>query len=89
MGYLCPGGKVWARMSLQTDQNNCLHSQIWSKNIDGKVHIFWEGHKILRNLHLTFVYMYYRQKKGEDFAKFCGLLWIYELYVPVSFSAEK
>ena len=21
----------------------------------GKVHIFWEGHKILRNLHLTFV----------------------------------
>ena len=26
MGYLCPGGKVWARMSLQTDQNNCLNS---------------------------------------------------------------
>ena len=24
----------------------------------GKVHIFWEGHKILRNLHLTFVCMY-------------------------------
>ena len=21
----------------------------------GKVHIFWEGHKMLRNLHLTFV----------------------------------
>ena len=24
--------------------------------------------------------MYYRQKYGEDFAKFCGLLRIYELY---------
>ena len=28
----------------------------------GKVHIFWEGHKILRNLHLTFVYSTYKQK---------------------------
>ena len=27
-----------------------------------KVHIFWEGHKILRNLYLTFVCMYCRQK---------------------------
>ena len=27
-----------------------------------KVHIFWEGHKNLRNLHLTFVYSTYRQK---------------------------
>ena len=27
-----------------------------------KVHIFWEGHKILQNLHLTFVCMYSRQK---------------------------
>ena len=26
-----------------------------------KVHIFWEGHKILRNLHFTFVCMYCRQ----------------------------
>ena len=42
MGYLCPGGKVWARMSLQTDQNNCLHSQIWSIDIDGKVELFLE-----------------------------------------------
>ena len=25
-----------------------------------KVHIFWEGHKILRNLHLTFDYSTYR-----------------------------
>ena len=27
-----------------------------------KVRIFWEGHMILRNLHLTFVYSTYRQK---------------------------
>ena len=45
-----------------------------------KVHIFWEGHKILRNLHLTFDCMYCGQKLGEDFAKFCGLLRKYELY---------
>ena len=45
-----------------------------------KVHIFWEGHKILQNLHLTFDCMYCSQKLGEDFAKFCGLLRIYELY---------
>ena len=47
---------------------------------DDKVRIFREGHKILRNLPLTFVYSTYRQKKGEDFAKFCGFLRIYELY---------
>ena len=33
-----------------------------------KVRIFWEGHKILRNL--TFVYSTYRQKLGGDFATF-------------------
>ena len=44
-----------------------------------KVHIFWEGHKILRNLPLTFDYSTYSQKLGEDFEKFCGLLRIYEL----------
>ena len=44
-----------------------------------KVHIFWEGHKILRNFHLTFVLCPASQKYGENFAKFCGLLRIYEL----------
>ena len=34
----------------------------------------------MRNLRLTFDCMYCRQKQGEDFAKFCGLLRIYELY---------
>ena len=36
--------------------------------------------KILRNLPLTFDYSTYGQKLGEDFAKFCGLIRIYELY---------
>ena len=44
-----------------------------------KVHIFWEGHKILRDLPLTFDCLYCSQK-GEDFTQFCGLLRIYELY---------
>ena len=47
---------------------------------DSKIHIFCEGHKILRNIHLTFDYSTYSQKKGEHFAKFCGLLRRYEIY---------
>ena len=39
-----------------------------------KVHIFWEGYKILRNLPLTFDWHYIGQKLGEDFAKLCDLL---------------
>ena len=34
----------------------------------------------MRNLPLTFDCMYCSQKLVEDFAKFCGLLRIYELY---------
>ena len=42
--------------------NNCIcdnemqkwQSKGWHCDI-GKVHIFWEGHKILRNFHITFV----------------------------------
>jgi len=37
--------------------------------------------KILLNLPLTFDYSTYGQKLEEDFAKFCGLLRIYELYL--------
>jgi hypothetical protein len=48
-------------------------------NYTVKVHIFWEGHKIMQNLHLTFDCMYCSQKLGEDFAKFCGLIRKYEL----------
>ena len=35
---------------------------IQQQSLQGKVHIFWESHKILQNLHLTFVCMYCRQK---------------------------
>ena len=35
----------------------------------------------MRNLHLTFVLCSASQKEGGDFAKFCGLLRIYELYM--------
>ena len=45
-----------------------------------KVHIFWEGDKILWNLHDRFVLFSASQIYGGDFAKFCGLLRIYELY---------
>ena len=51
-----------------------------SKKGPNKVRISCEGHKILQNLHLTFDCMYCSQKLGEDFAKFCGLLRIFELY---------
>ena len=44
-----------------------------------KVHIFWESHKILQNLHQLFDWQYIEQIIGGDFAKFCGLLKIYEL----------
>ena len=44
-----------------------------------KVHIFWEGHKILRNLHRRFVLCSASQIYSRKFAKFCGLLRIYEL----------
>ena len=42
--------------------------------IYAKVHIFWEGHKILRNIHLTFDWHNLGQKWNGDFAQFCGLL---------------
>ena len=45
-----------------------------------KVHIFWEGHKIFRNLHCRFVLCSDGQIYSGDFAKFHGLLRIYELY---------
>ena len=39
-----------------------------------KVHIFWEGHKVLRNLPRFFWQIY-----GGDFTKISGLLRVYEL----------
>ena len=45
-----------------------------------KVHIFWEGHKILQNLHHRFDRYNIGQVYGGDFVKIWGLLRIYELY---------
>ena len=53
-----------------------------------KVHIFWEGHKIFRNLHFTFDYSTYSQKYGEDFAKILWLsqnIWILPNKIPLTF----
>ena len=41
-----------------------------------KVRIFWEDHKILQSLHCRFDI---GQINGGGFAKFCGLVRIYEL----------
>ena len=43
-----------------------------------KVHIFWEGHKFLQNLHQLFVLCSASQIIGGDFTKLCGFLRIYE-----------
>ena len=47
-----------------------------------KIHIFRKGHKILRNLPQLFVVCTRTASQiiSGDFAKFCGLLRIYELY---------
>ena len=39
-----------------------------------KVHIFWESHKILRNLQLTFVLYYLHRTKLRW--RFCKILWL-------------
>ena len=49
-----------------------------------KVHTFWEGHKMLENIHRRFVLCSASQIYVGDFAKFCGLLRIYELYPKLS-----
>ena len=43
----------------------------------------------MRNLHCRFDWHYIEKIYGEDFAKFCGLLRIYELYYTYVFSGEK
>ena len=78
---------VWPRFAqpCAQNQNRCINSlnvawtagkfsRVHFDSFFVKVHIFWEGHKIFRNLHLTFDYSTYSQKLGKDFAKFCGLL---------------
>ena len=60
----------WLQFSNVIEQDKNTHPS----KIAVKVHIFWEGHKILRNLHQLFVLCTASQIIGGDFAKFCGLL---------------
>ena len=46
-----------------------------------KVPLFWERHKILRNLHQLFDWQYRGQIVDEDIVKFCGLLRIFQPYI--------
>ena len=46
----------------QVLEATCAPEQYCSRMIVSKVQIFWEGHKILRNLPLTFDYSTYSQK---------------------------
>ena len=58
---------------------NCFIT-VSAEQWDIKVHIFWEGHKILRNVHRRFDWQYIIQIMDHwDFAKLCSLLRIYEL----------
>ena len=59
--------KVWS-------QSWTLFTEMSNHPIMFKVHIFWEGHKILRNLHQLFDWQYLGQIISGDSAKFCGLL---------------
>ena len=59
----------WSVVSPQKMRSNALLL------LPGKVHIFREGHKILRNLHLGFVLC-----SCENFVNFSGLLRKHELY---------
>ena len=79
-------------MLLKTQKLTKSPVYIWYHNIKSKVeissmnmnffkvHIFWERHKILWNLHRRFDRYYIGQIYGGDFAKICGLLRMYELY---------
>ena len=57
-----------------------LKSHLKKRYFVAKVHTFWEGHKILQNLHQKFALCCVSQIYSGYFAKFCGLLRIYELY---------
>ena len=72
---------IWTKYVLKPSQNK-KGCKFWlaapKMFVFFKVHIFWEGHKILQNIHPRFDRYYIGQI--EDFAKLCGLLRIYELY---------
>ena len=84
--YYCSQGKspsrtkayvwpVWTKIHLslgfeETYRNYSITDQSSPNFV--KVHIFWEGHKILRNIHLTFDWHYIQSKVRRRFRK---ILW--------------
>ena len=59
-----------------------------SLSFDVKVHIFWEGHKLLRNLHLTFDCMYCtcksKGKISQNFVAFSEYMNFMDLAIKIS-----
>jgi hypothetical protein len=59
----------------------CILLHWWKKvTLHIKVRIFWEGHKILQNIHQLFFWQLICQIIFGDLAKFCGRLRMYEIY---------
>ena len=75
--------KIWHQMPVKWMFRRTNVSESFKKPVKNKVHIFREGHKILRNLHRRFDRYYIGQIYSGDFAKICSLLRIYELYHPL------
>ena len=73
--------KIWvlALIGILSVASINAQDEVQENSVSFKVHIFWEGHKILRNLHLTFVLCSASQIYSGYFAKVYGLLRIYEL----------
>ena len=74
LNYISPGGQLNSNAELL----NCW-TEFEERLHFSKVHIFWEGHIYFWKLHQLLVQFTASQMIGGDFAKFCGLLRIYEL----------
>ena len=74
----CSQLRAW---KFQRTEQNILGPDITETIVTAplKVHIFCEGHKILRNLHCRFDWHYIGQIYSGGFAKLCGPLRIYRV----------
>ena len=81
---MCARIRSWKLRKSLSGLCNCL--PLLNAIESAKVDIFWEGHNFFQNLHLRFVLWSNGQIYGGYFAKFCGLLRIYELYSTLTFS---
>ena len=75
--HLCSNiatSEVTLRFLRSSEDFLCTQASLLPYSTPGKVHIFWEGHKILRNLHLTFDCSTHNQKlkfESSAFAFVC------------------